>query len=735
MPQAPTLSPDLVRHAVALARALSAAVRTWGLYPPEHPAVASSMQRFADALGEATHGAAFAFGVTPATLLVMGLPVPDETPVVEAARLLHDHDILQISFMGEVAAPTLQELLKLLTTAPETLRAAGGPAAAWAASGSASVLIEQIDYEKLLEDREIEAPVERRDDLWRSLVTAITQGRQEFDEAQQQRLLDISHSPVEIGELATDAIEPKRNLDGSPLITTQAATVLAVFRHLTGVVTVMEPDRLPDVLRNVASAAATLDPSVVLHMMQMDEGVHDAPILARIAAAFDDDKVAQLLATALARDGKASARLAQVFDTIAPDEDRKRRVLSTTRSLLSEQDFGKAGQFHAVWDSMETLLLSYDETPYVSDSYQASLEGAAARGEMLASRALPPELPEWVATLEQENVRALSVRLVADLLRIEEDAGRAAEIAHDMVGLVDDLAMAGDFEHVQLVLGELRDATARPLAPAAARAALTACGESPGFRDAAALLGDLDEAQARTFAECCSAIGPVTVQALSPLLQAEHESTASRRATAIVSSFGAAAAGPLASLADDPRWFVQRTAAILLGGTHSPDAVAPLQALLRRGDARVLRHVISALAGIDDPAASRALQTALRSASGDNRIAVVQALVAERDARVVPMLARILVDSDPFGDDHQAVLDTLDAARQFADDRAVDAIVTVMQRRKLFAGRKARAFKTAAVQALAAIGTDRSRAALSEAAHRGDRLLRRAARDAAGSRA
>jgi len=100
-----------------------------------------------------------------------------------------------------------------------------------------------------------------------------------------------------------------------------------------------------------------------------------------LAAAFDDSKVAQLLATSLALEGKASDRLATIFNTIAPDEDRKRRVLTMAKTMLSEQDFGKTGQFRAVWSSMETLLLAYDETPYVSAAYQATLEGAVARGE------------------------------------------------------------------------------------------------------------------------------------------------------------------------------------------------------------------------------------------------------------------------------------------------------------------------------------------------------------------
>ena len=731
MSTAPALSPDLIRLSIALARSLSAAARNWALYPPEHPAVDSSVRRLSEAVRQSTSGAAFAFGITPKTLLIAGIPLPDEQPVAEAARLLHDHDLLQITFLGDPPVEALHAFLKVLSTPADDLRRNGGPAAAWSQAGHSTIVLEQIDYEKLLEDRDVEHPLaDRHDDIWRSLVNTIIQGGRAFDEAQQARLLDISRNVFEIGDLAEAVAAPKCNADGSPLITTQAATVLAVFRHLAGIVTVMEPDRLPDVMRNVAAATAGLDPHVVLQLLQTDESAADSPVVNAIASSFDDEKVAQLLATALARDGRASARLAQVFDTIAPDDQRKQRVLTMTRSMLSEQDFGKTGQFRAVWSTMEELLLGYDETLYVSSGYQASLEGAGARGDMLAGRDLPPELPEWVESLGQDNVRSLSVRLVADLLRIEENADRAADLSRDMTALIEDLLLAGDFDNALLVIRELKQASARNVAPAAARAALAAAGESGGLRDAAALLGELEEQALNAFAECCEMIGPTTVRSLHPVLQSETETGAYVRAREVIRKYGAAAVVHLAPLVDDHRWFVQRNAAALLGGTRSADAVPPLQSLLRRNDARVLRQAVAALAGIDDPAAARAIHTVLRSATGDNRSAVVDALVAERDPRVVPMLARILTESDPFGEDHDTILGALDAVRQLGNEQAVAPVVTLMKKKRFFQRKKARAFKTAAVQALVAIGTPKAAAALDDAASTGDGVLKAIARHA-----
>src|SRR5688572_15326891 len=213
MTQAPVLSPELTRQSIALARALAAAARNWSLYPSDHPTVAAAVRRLAETLKESTAGAAFAFGVTPHTLLVVGVPLPEDQAVAEAARLLHDRDILQVSFLGEVPLDALQALLRLLATPTDDLRSAGGPARAWNADGHAAIAIEQIDYESILEDREVEAPVEKRDDVWKSIVNTILQGEQQFDAAQQARLLEVSRSAFDIGELAGDVMEPKRNLD------------------------------------------------------------------------------------------------------------------------------------------------------------------------------------------------------------------------------------------------------------------------------------------------------------------------------------------------------------------------------------------------------------------------------------------------------------------------------------------------------------------------------------------
>ena len=114
--------------------------------------------------------------------------------------------------------------------------------------------------------------------------------------------------------------------------------------------------------------------------------------------------------------------------------------------------------------------------------------------------------------------------------------------------------------------------------------------------------------------------------------------------------------------------------------------------------------------------------------TGYQRRAVVGALVAQRDARVVPVLVRILDDSDPFGADHPLVLDTLGALSQVGDDQVVPALTTVMRKKKLFAREKSRALKEQALTALRAIKSAAAASAIEDAGKTGDRMLRKLAR-------
>ena len=744
MADAPTLSPEVSRGVSALARTLVAAARSWALYPPDHPAVRGSLDRLRAAIADTSGGQRFAFGVTPDTLMVAGIAVGgrDAGSIAEAARWLHDRDILQLTFAGDVGVPALQRLLGVLSEDSRVIRQRGGPAKVWIEEGDATIAIEQIDFSHVMEDREVTNPVRRKDDLWRSIVRGVLDRKRPTDEATQARLLDISADVMAIGELAGDVMAPHHTMDGSPMLTSQAAAVVAAYHHLVSIVDVLSPERKQEVMQNLTAATANLNPHVVMQMLSGGDAAEAAgageagsgAVVAGIVNAMDDTRVAQLLATTLAIEGQASERLATVFNTIATDDDRKHRVLTMTRRMLGETDFGRQDAFQTLWSSMEELLLTYNERPFVSASYRAGLDQVGSRAEQMASD-VPQELVEMLDTLGQDNVRRLSVRLLIDLLKLERDPARAPEVARDVAALAEDLFLAGDYESVLAVVTALQEqaADATAIASAGSRVALDGIVNTVPFVEAAELIGEMGDAEAACFTDICGRIGPGATDALKIHLESEALTPARARTSAIVKRYGARAVSRLASVVGSNKWAAQRNVAELLGEIAVPEAVPLLQPLLRGSEPRVITAAVRALANIKDPAAARAVHTVLRAATGDQRRAVVDALVGQRDARVVPVLVRIIDESDPFGADHAIVLETVGALAQVGDDQAVPALSALMRKKKFLARKKARALKEQSLTALRAIKTPAATQAVAEAAKTGDRMLRKLAASGGGT--
>ena len=723
------LSPDLTKNVGVLARALTAAARIRALYPREHPAVGSALYRLAAAAEAATAGGVLALAVTPDALLIEGVPVaPGEPATAELASVLHGRDIVQLTLTSDVPRPALDSLISLLSQDPATLRGQGGPAAVWAPQGHLSITIEQIDYRKVLADRETARPA-NRDDLWRSIVQSFVNDQKTFSEEAIQRLLQIAGDPAEIGELASAVIAPKCAPDGSPMLTTQAAVLLGTFRHMAALMSVASPDRVAEMMRNLAIASLRLDTHLILEVLRSDDAAAGGVQVVRgLASAFEDGELACLVASALSTDQQASARLAAVFDALAPEAERKERVLSATRSLLRQTDFGRSRGFETAWRSIQELLLSYNEKPFVSDQYRSVLDGALDRGVAAAGGAPPPEeLGEWLESVSQESVRNMSTGLLLDLLALDRDGSEAGELVAEIAAAAEDLLLSGAYPEAADLARALADAGSSPVEEVrvTVRRALEQLGLSPSFREAIALLDDLAPAEFQALEAFCKAVGASTVESLRVTLTLEDDTLARRRAAELILAFGGAAVSRLTPLIGDDRWWVQRNAAALLGGIGVPDAIPLLQPFLRKSDPRVSAAALGALARIDDPAAARAVHVALRAATGETRLAVADVLVAERDPRVVPLLARILEESEPFGADHPLVIDVLAALGALGDEGGVAPAAAIMTRRSWIARRKARAVKRSAVEVLVRIGTPAASAELANAARHGDRMLRK----------
>jgi HEAT repeat protein len=132
-----------------------------------------------------------------------------------------------------------------------------------------------------------------------------------------------------------------------------------------------------------------------------------------------------------------------------------------------------------------------------------------------------------------------------------------------------------------------------------------------------------------------------------------------------------------------------------------------------------------ALVRIDDPSATRSITAALQHGDRQVRLATIDALLAAKDRRAVPLLACALGDLRPFGRNFPVAMQILAALRRSSDDQAAAAVAHAMRASTWLHVRQMLNVKRTAVGVLASMACPSAAAELAAAARQGDYFVRR----------
>ncbi len=151
----------------------------------------------------------------------------------------------------------------------------------------------------------------------------------------------------------------------------------------------------------------------------------------------------------------------------------------------------------------------------------------------------------------------------------------------------------------------------------------------------------------------------------------------------------------------DPRWFVARNAAALLGELGSPEAEQPLSELLHHDDERVRHAATIALMRLGTARSMPAIEQALHDGAPQIRMQAASILVERRaEAKVGPLLRALEVEKD---DEVKAAFYL--ALARFGTPEAVERLIAAAQPERGLFRKKPLALRLAAIQALATAGT------------------------------
>lgn len=729
-PAVTPMSPEQSAALAEFARACRTAARSVSLYPATHPSIQASLARVITSGTRLVAAGDLMMTVHPDTLVIDGrAPEKPDGAVVELAQIMHDRLVGALRLEAGADVHDWHALLLLFTRPAEELMAEGGISKVWAASGRGHFDIREIDYAEVLRERAGGDGTQ-----WDAIIAYCLQGGSgALDEHGLQAVLSMLGDSTRFGEFL-ERLQGAETGDG-PVSARAAALITLVQRMLETTSQWPKAQGEDVVLQTAADAVSKLTPEMLLGLVQQtqSEDKDHAQVATAVVNHIKDDTIASFVANSVVKAHGASERLAQAFEALVPETDRKERLLSVAREEAEDTPLGQDTNFGELWQSAAQMLTSYSDEPFVSQEYARELSGARRQAidvERVSDD--PPErIQAWLSTITDHAVKDLDLQLLFDLLQVEDDPFAWTEVARTVIGQIERRILAGDFETAQkLTFAIVRDAggDGRASLGPAADAIMDALVGGAFVRN---LVVHLRKAGDTTDIEPVSrlfhTVGIRIVPRLTEALVSEDNTRAIRRLRELLFGFGAAGRESVEQLKLSPNPAVRRTAIDLLRMFGGEEALVELTTMLEDADPQVQREAVRAIIHTGSAEAFAVLQRALTS--GGASTSILQELLGMRDDRVVPLLSSVLTRDFPRGaaiETHAQIIDALGGLGDHAE--SARALRTVLYRGQWWAPFRTAALRKLAAAALRRIGTPATLAILEEAAKTGSRSVRAVAR-------
>ncbi len=217
---------------------------------------------------------------------------------------------------------------------------------------------------------------------------------------------------------------------------------------------------------------------------------------------------------------------------------------------------------------------------------------------------------------------------------------------------------------------------------------------------------------------------------LANRLADENDAQIRKRLAQTLVQFEGAAIPALMRLLKDPRWYVVRNAAAILGELRDPEKTAHLAVLLIHDDQRVRREAIRALTRIGTPEAMEVLLVAVEEGDSELQRQALVFLGAMKQRAAIAHLLRFVALSDLLMERNELRRGAIRALGEMGATEAVPALTRLLNQTRLFRRRRFVELQTTAIQALARIGSAEARSALENVAEKKAGTLGQAARHA-----
>jgi len=678
-------SPDSRKDAAdRLLRRLGVAIKTFALYPQQHPACVHALQMLNLILRPYLESyGSFSVHISKHALSADGANFNDET-LASLALQLYTRKLAQFTILPAVSDQELASFLAVVGTDRITLEGAGGVEHLLWQAEVGNVQVVEITLE---EDQEV-------DTLGLSAFFALI-GRGRLAPREREAVLDILHAPDETAGLLRNVYALTADVFEGIEPGDRVTHTYEAVRTLDRLILDEPPEDQPPLWTNLAAAVASLEEPL------------RAAVARRMLAGAGEDATTAVILRHL-----SGEQLAQMLGGIQPPDDLTRQVAAAVQVLTPGDP-----TLELIALLEERLRPAGASSSWLRDAIGPELNGAAA-GEpevppefivddsqiAISHDELEQRLKEAKAVDEPDAVREV-IRTLVDLLRHETDEEELVEVADALTSHLDWMLDHQEFALLARILAGVREvaATTAGSRHTLALSILQRLAQHPLLdRLLTALWAGRDTPVEREVQECLAVLADEVTVPLVRVLGGEPRSGMRALLCDLLVSIARDKVEELAEFAGDERWYLVRNIANILGRLQNPAVVPHLGRLVNHPEYRVRREVVDALARVGTAEAQDLLVRLLDDLDARVQLRAIHALNAAGARRALPKLVAFLEARDPL----QRLFEVKQAALEAVERVGAREALPILQRlarSPIVLGRRGRELREAARRAVAAL--------------------------------
>ena len=625
-----------------------------------------------------------------------------------------------LQFRSPIDRESLRGFLEVIALDPGTLRARGGPKKSLAEKRLGSITVVEFDASSALKSARTETDPSTAADKpkpglgWSDLLVRYLAGKGPLPPGGQHLIRRVAGDPGAARELLSSlagllaSAGPER-----------VALLTSALKSIAAEVAENEPEALPSLAQNLASALMALDPASRRDVLGASIPIAgtDTDLGTAIRARIPEDKLGELIVSMVQSEGNLNARLASVIRKVLIDrgiDDKERPGLQDVLRAARQNEPPPAD----VWDSVEDLLKE-SQDDWISREYKGLLEMMGEHAPPL-DEGLKTELmgaPDVVEALTPEGIARRTWLLFGDLVAIDQEPARLW-VALDQIARraapLDPGWYADCAGVVQAVRGLLATAPAPPQhIREAGERALATLAEAL-VRSYRRDFHTFDPDHPVVLDQAFGALAEHSVASLLNGLAQEEDWEVRRPFLGFLAARGKIAVPALVRRLNDPSWYLVRNILLVLGEIADPATIPAIATTLKHPEPRVRRDAAAALGKIGGPRAFSLLKDCL--ADSEIYEVAMRSLATIDRRRTITTFLGMTEKADLFGRGHARLKDAVATLGALGSNEAVPRLSSILMRGLWLPPSAGDGLRIAAARALEKIGTDSALGALMQGA-------------------